>query len=85
MKFTDVSDRLRQLDAPKNLSDNPVVATSEVGVFSYTPEKDGKGKCTEVHLVINIEGIRFGVCLKSGTACDLLIAALTRHRMDVFG
>jgi hypothetical protein len=55
-------------------------------VASYSPGSVGEDlPCTEVHLLINIPDVRFGLRLKSARALDELVGALLQHRTDVWG
>lgn len=73
----------------KNYSDMGMVCSViQYTIASWTPERDGKGKCTQVHVMFEIDlpSIpKIVLRLKSKGACDILIAALQRHRKDVWG
>lgn len=88
MKLSDVSRRMVELDAPQNLDERGGILPidGELEVCSWTPERDGKGQCTQVHVLFKpLPDMTMAIRLKSASACDALIAALTRHRNDVFG
>lgn len=54
-------------------------------VYSWGPERDGRGPKTQVHLLLPISGVgSIALRLKSKCAVDEMIAALTRHRNDVW-
>lgn len=82
----------RRLDIPdadfsgRNLDERRHVALDGYGVFEWTPERDGKGTPTEVHLVFDLEGeIALVMAFKSADAVDKMIATLMRHRNGVWG
>jgi hypothetical protein len=55
-------------------------------VVSWSPGRAGECiPCTEVHFLINVPGMAFGLRLKSASALDVLVGALLRHRKDVWG
>lgn len=55
-------------------------------VGEWTPERDGKGKTTQVHLLLEIghEGPPIVLRLKSRKACETLISALQTHMDGVW-
>jgi hypothetical protein len=53
-------------------------------VGSWGPEPDGKGQSTQVHLTLRVPGGAVVMRLKSHRAVNTLIAALERHRDDVW-
>lgn len=70
------------------MSDPIILGVSELGVFSWSPGKDGEGvPCTEVHIVSKVTELEMALVmrLKSREACDQLVAALIEHRDFVFG
>jgi hypothetical protein len=71
----------------------PMLECDGCDVYSWTPERDGKGRPQQVHMVFPVtmsspdsEPLRFCVAmrLKSRRAVDEIIAALVRHRDDVW-
>jgi hypothetical protein len=58
----------------------------EYHVSSWCPARDGKGPATQVHLWMRLPELDRVITLriKSAEDCDQLIAALERHRNDVW-
>lgn len=81
---------------PQNCDSASVLPLEAVyGVYSWGPGRDGEGPSTQVHFVTGITlggdapdrppiRLRPTVRLKSARAVDELIAALKRHRADVW-
>ena len=75
----------------RNLDERMHVAVDEVHVCEWTPARDGHGKSTEVHLVLDVHAFEPEVPLsivmafKSADAVDRMIATLMRHRNGVWG
>lgn len=71
---------------PQNLTGLAYYEVESVHVSSYTPLPDGKGLCTELHVSIHMKGGAPPLILRMKTpeSVDLLIAALVRHRNDVW-
>lgn len=74
-------------DPVKNLDESPHLALDGYSIAEWGPERDGKGKPTQVHLVLEVKelGVSFVIRFKSADAVDRHIAALLRHRSNVFG
>ena len=65
-----------------------LIDIEEIGVFEYHPLPDGKGKPTEVHMLLHIEGlddIPLLMRFKGPDTLDRIVAALVKHRVNVFG
>jgi hypothetical protein len=65
-----------------------VVPIKDYSVNSWTPEQDGKGKCTQVHVLFKMDIPRmpgFVLRLKTKHSCQLLIDALEEHKKNVWG
>src|SRR5947209_1023035 len=70
----------------------PILPVVDYTVGSWTPARDGQGKATQVHLVMQValpgvsppESLGLQLRLKSAAECDRLIEALRRHRVDVW-
>lgn len=58
----------------------------EYGVYSWTPELDGKGVLEQVHLHIKIKGLKPPLVMrfKSRRAIQEMIDALVEHRNHVW-
>ncbi|HEV3312432.1 MAG TPA: hypothetical protein VG815_18120 [Chloroflexota bacterium] len=69
---------------PENTAGMAFLPIEDYHVGSWGPLPDGKGPSTQVHFTIRVEGLPFVIRLKSADACDTLIAALQRHRYDVW-
>ena len=74
---------------PRNVADDiPTIVSMGYHVGSWTPELDGKGPLEAVVLRMDCEmdGLEFGVGMriKSCKEMNRLIAALERHRDDVW-
>lgn len=84
---------MKKLDIPdesfsgENLDTKPTLFVEMEGVFEWTPERDGRGRPTEVHVVFDVADgrARMIMRLKSSDAVDLFIATLMRHRNSVWG
>lgn len=71
----------------QNLSDLMILELDTIGINEWHPERDGKGKPTQVHLALtpkNYPGVRLIMRLKSRRAIDDLIAALQKHADSVW-
>lgn len=64
-----------------------VVPIEQYSVNSWTPEPNGQGKCTQVHMLVELKDFPhpFAIRFKSADAINTLIGALERHRDHVFG
>ncbi len=73
-------------DTPKNINE-VVFPIEEVEVASWTPERDGKGKCTQVHMILKARGAEHPMVVrfKSPVTLQNLIDSLIEHRDYVFG
>jgi hypothetical protein len=74
---------------PRNLEDIPVkLPVRGYSVCEWTPEKDGKGKVEQVHLVLHLAGSLDGaeviMRIKSRLEINRLIQVLERHRDGVW-
>jgi hypothetical protein len=72
-------------DKPKNVNEI-MIPISGIEIGSWTPQKDGKGKAEQVHLMIRLRGGEqpFVMRIKSRQAIQSLIDALILHRDDVW-
>lgn len=70
----------------RNLDEKPHIALDGYHVYSWTPERGGRGKPEQVHVVFELEDppLNFFMAMKSPRALDELVAALLRHRNDVW-
>lgn len=70
-----------------NLKDRPHLMLEGYRIAEWHPEKDGAGKPTQVHLVMDIPeiGASIAVRFKSADAIDRHVAVMLRHRASVFG
>jgi hypothetical protein len=79
----------RSREINQNLDDPsrpPLLAFDGYHVVSWSPGRVGEGvPCTEVHLLIDVPGLTFGLRMKSARALDELVEVLLRHRRDVWG
>jgi hypothetical protein len=71
---------------PENLAGIAYFEIEEYHVGSWSPLPDGKGPATQVHFTLRLRGIETPLVLRlqSARAADELIAALERHRFDVW-
>lgn len=71
---------------PYNLTGMEFLEIEQYHVGSWSPLPDGKGPATQVHFMLRLRGIDTPLVmrLKSARAADELIAALERHRFDVW-
>jgi hypothetical protein len=71
---------------PQNVAGMAILPIESYTVASYGPQPDGRPPQTEVHLVIRVRGLPEPLVmrLKSADAADTLIAALQRHRFDIW-
>lgn len=77
-------------DTPQNLDEMQVdiYPISSYSVAAWTPERDGKGKATQVHLSFTLEGmedITFALRFKSQKEINRLILLLVQYRDEVWG
>jgi len=72
---------------PVNVTGLAYYSLESYKVASWCPTPDGTGPAEQVHLVLNVKWMDapFILRLKSRRATDELIAALQRHRDDVWG
>jgi len=69
------------------VNSDELLSVLEVGdyhVGSWTPERDGKGRPTQVHLTLRVPAVAVVMRLKSARAVSRMTAALERHRNDVW-
>lgn len=71
---------------PYNLTGMEFLEIEQYHVGSWSPLPDGQGPATQVHFMLRLRGIDTPLVmrLKSARAADELIAALERHRFDVW-
>lgn len=85
MKKIDIPDAEpsgRNLDERRHI----VLGDAQVAVYEWMPERDGKGKPEQVHLVLDVTPeVALTVRFKSSDAIDRFIATLMRHRNSVWG
>ena len=77
------------LNVPRNLdgTDFLEVRLDSIGVFEWHPLPEGRGKPTQVHMVMNLEGtddISLIIRFKGPGTLDAVIAALATHRFNVW-
>lgn len=73
----------RNLDDP---SERPFVPFEGYCVVDWSPGRAGEDvPSTEVHLLIPVPGLQFGLRLKSARALDELVGVLLEHRKNVWG
>jgi hypothetical protein len=94
MPTVDLATQLSANRIPTNMTDGvyvPAEGEGAVSVCAWTPEKDGKGKTTQVHLVFDL-GVVFGDDslpklvhrMKSGPGVDQMIRLLAEYRGEVW-
>lgn len=79
-------DPIAQNRIPTNLADQGLrILEGMLHVSSWTPEPDGRGRPTQVHLVMSL-GNNLGVTcrLRSARAVDQLIHVLAEYRNEVW-
>jgi hypothetical protein len=71
----------------QRLAPSRAVDVKEIEVIEWIPNAEGKGDPTEVWLIQRIEGRDEPIVLrfKGPDTLDAIIAALTKHRIGVFG
>lgn len=72
---------------PRNLSDGVYIVSEGYEVAAYTPNKDGKGRPTEVHLILDLEksmGGNIVMRIKSAEELDRMIEVLKIYRNQVW-
>lgn len=87
MPTVDLASQLPTNRIPTNTKDGTfvVLPEGELSVNAWTPELDGKGKTTQVHLVMNVPNVaKFVHRMKSGPAVDQLIHILAEYRGEVW-
>lgn len=67
-----------------NLDEMKIFPIDSYDVFEWTPDRDGNGTPTQVHLMFNLGPYKLAIRLKSAGECDRLIGTLTRHRLGVW-
>ena len=77
-------------DSPQNIEDMAfqIVELEGIDIAQWHPEKDGKGKPTEVHMRLSVKEFPqfgFAVRFKGKRTLDAVISSLAMHRRDVFG
>lgn len=86
------NDRLQRSRIPHNLDELAIFQTEGVEVYSWGPERDGKGPSTQVHIHFSIQGLhasngqplKFAVRFKSKAVVNAFITALEEHRNHVW-
>ena len=70
---------------PQNI-DYHIHEIDSVDIASWTPERDGKGVCTQVHIECLVKGFQRPLVLrmKSRRVVQELVEALTFHMNDVW-
>lgn len=58
-----------------------------INVIEWNPNADGSGEATQVWMVLDVHGhdVPIVIRFKDAPGLDDVIAALTRHRIGVFG
>ena len=93
MPTVDLAAQLTTNRLPVNMRDGKYVAMPDGGlsVCAWGPEEDGKGRPTQVHLVLNLGAVfpelgdvNFVQRLKSGPGVDVLIRLLAQYRNEVW-
>jgi hypothetical protein len=73
----------RNLDDPR---ERPLVAFEGYTVAEWSPGRVSEDvPPTEVHLLIPVPGLKFGLRLKSASPVDELVGVLLEHRKNVWG
>ena len=90
MPTVDLASQLSTNRLPTNMKDGVYVPCegANLSVCAWTPEDDGRGKTTQVHLVLNLpnvmEGFKVVHRMKSGPGVDQLIRLLAEYRGEVW-
>lgn len=90
MPTIDLTSHLSTNRLPENCEDSTFVRVRDGGlsICAWTPEKDGKGKTTQVLLVFDlghiVPGFKAVSKMKSGPGVDMLIRLLAQYRAEVW-
>lgn len=93
MPTVDLAAQLSANRIPTNMRDGVYVGMPKGGlsVCAWTPEEDGKGRATQVHLVMNLRELDESLGdvnlvhrMKSGPGADQLIRLLAKYRDEVW-
>lgn len=93
MPTVDLAAQLRPNRLPVNMADATYLPCEDgaLSVCAWTPEKDGKGKTTQVHLVFDLAAAlgdpglpKLVTRLKSGPGVDTIIRLLAQYRNEVW-
>lgn len=70
---------------PTNL-DGPMFAIEEITIGAWTPERDGKGKLEQVHVMLRLAGVGPPLVMrfKSAAGLDNFVRDLRTHRNFVW-
>lgn len=86
--ITGTVDPLPANRTPQNCDEGLYAVANGISVNTWTPEQDGKGRCTQVHLVLDLTNVYPGLHavlrLKSGVGVDYLIRLLHEYRCTVW-
>lgn len=76
----------KDFDEPVNLAGQGYYEIESVEVAQFHPEPDGKGRPTQVHVMMTISELDFPLTMriKSKVACEQLIFALMEHSKEVW-
>lgn len=78
---------MSEMGEPVNTSGMKFYDIKGLSVKEWHPLSDGKGEPTQVHLVLEVEGIPYPIILrlKSRRLVDELMTALLSHAINVWG
>lgn len=70
----------------KNCDGMRIGAVKGMTVCQWHPLPDGKGLPTQVHILIDVEGLPVPLCIRfrSRVAVDAIVGALTEHANEVW-
>lgn len=76
----------RDFDEPANLAGMGYYDIESVEIAQFHPEPDGKGRPTQVHIMLTVEGFDYPLTMriKSKAACEQIIFALMTHSKEVW-
>ena len=75
-----------EFDTPVNLAGQGYYEIESVEIVQFHPEADGKGRPTQVHVIMTITELDYPLTMriKSKAACEQLIFALMSHSKEVW-